>query len=135
MIHSRNNKPAFTLTEVLIALTIFALVATPLFVTEGVIVRGVARTAGLEQRIFLAENFLIDAGAEAGDAQNFTLEKKIPMPETQLKYVRAPVESKSIFKAHTGFLVEKVTIEWLEMGQKKSETITNFINKPERKQQ
>lgn len=133
--HSKNNKPAFTLAEVLIALAIFAMLATPLFITQGVILRGVAHTSLLVQRIFFAENFFINADEQSADKQTFTLEKKIPFPETNLKYSRSPVDSKSQFHSYEGLLVEKVTVEWFEMGQKKSDTLVNFIYKPERKQQ
>ena len=117
------------------ALAIFALLATPLFITQGTIVRGVAHAYSTVQRIFFAENLFIDARAQDAEKQSFTLEKKIPSPQTQLNYSRSPIDKKSAFQAYEGLLVEKVALEWSEMGQKKQDTVVNFMFKPERKKQ
>lgn len=131
----RNNKPAFTLAEVLVALAIFAMLATPLFIAQGVILRGVANSSWLVQRIFFAEKFLTDSNAEDTENNKLTLEKKIQSPDTNMHYSRSPVGSKSQLHEYEGLLVEKVEVNWVEMGQKKADTVLNFIYKPERKQQ
>jgi prepilin-type N-terminal cleavage/methylation domain-containing protein len=135
MIHFRNNKPAFTLLEVLMALAVFAILITPLFITQGTVVKNVASNTRLVQRIFLAENMLIDARAQDSQAQTFTFDKKIIAPETQLNYSRNPVEKKSVFQIYNGLVTEKVSMSWSDMGQKREDSIVTFLYKPERKKQ
>lgn len=135
--HFKNKtvlRPGFTLVEILVALVIFALLATPLIMTQSTILGGVARNAWHVQRMIAAQNFFVDGRQAAHTAPEFTLEKKIASPEAYLRYVRAPVAQGSLAVGYKGLLCEKVTVEWQEMGQKKSDTLVQFIFKPEPKE-
>ena len=114
MIHSKSSS-GFTFIEALLAVAIFGLVMTPLFITQGITLSGVARASRHMHRMFFAHNFLYDARrAVAEDAKDLALEKRVDGLPTQLKYSLGPVDKKSSLKNEHGLHREQIVLTWEE---------------------
>lgn len=125
----------FTLIESLMATAVMAILLTPLLVTQGTILQNLVRAGANLQRIFLAQNFLIDARIEAGESRKFSYEKKIEEPPTQFKYQVEPLAKKTSIKDVEGLVQERVTISW-DMGkQKNQEVLIAYRYQPEPEEQ
>ncbi len=86
------NKQGFSLIEAMLAVTIVALVLTPMFVLENSIFSGVGRMAETFHRALFAQNFLYDAQRnEPTGSTNYTVERKEDKPLTMVRYTLSPV--------------------------------------------
>ncbi|MDR3550557.1 MAG: prepilin-type N-terminal cleavage/methylation domain-containing protein [Candidatus Babeliales bacterium] len=130
MIRSKNNFSGFTLIEAMLSVTVLAILATPLFITQGSVLQAVASYSLHLQRIFYAQNFLYEARNKAADAQKFTLAKKFDNPAMNVKYEVAAIGKKSYLKKIENLVAERLTIEWDQMGQKKKDVMISYLYKP-----
>ncbi len=134
MIHSKNSHGVggFTLIEALMAITILALIITPLFILQGSILRNVTYFSQRLRRVFLAKNFLFEMRIEAEKQQAeqaFALEKKIDEPLTQLAYKREKLSKKSALSSLEDLYVERVTATWEQQGQQLTQEIVSIVHK------
>lgn len=129
MIRSKNNS-GFTLIEAMLSVAIMAILATPLFVTQGSVLQAVASYSSHLQRIFYAQSFWYEARNKAADARKFTLAKKFDNPAMNVKYEVAAIGKKSYLKKNENVVVERLTIEWDQMGQKKRDVMISYLYKP-----
>jgi prepilin-type N-terminal cleavage/methylation domain-containing protein len=99
MNHFKNANDGFTLIEILFALTIFAMIMTPLFVLQGIITKGVGTWTRNLQRTSRAHNFLIQTMLEQSDAEETNIEKKIPYPKIKLRFSKqkADLQTKKLY--------------------------------------
>ena len=95
---ARIDEDGFTLIEAMLSVTILAILATPLFITQGSVLQAVASYSLHLQRIFYAQNFWQEARNKAADAQKFTLAKKFDNPAMNVKYEVAAIGKKSYLK-------------------------------------
>lgn len=116
--------------EALLSVALLVLLATPIFVAQSAIFFRIMHVVGALQRTYMAQNFLNDARGAAKDAQQFSLEKKIEEPLTQVKYQASLVEKKSTFGSVQGLVHEQVSCTWQELGIKRTDTIVSFLFKP-----
>lgn len=114
MIHS-NNRHGFSLLETIIAMTIVALVVSPLVIMQSTVLRRVVRDSRHMERIFLMCNFLHKARESTPGAT--TSEELVPTPNTQLRYKLMPPRANSSLHAIKGIQIEQVTATWRELGQ------------------
>lgn len=134
MIHSKNHKSGFTLIEVLMAMTITALVLTPIFLIYETVMQRVGVSSKAYDMIVLAKKLLYEAHQKQEQhAQTFSLEKT--ENDITLVYSLAQgVEQKSSLASLIGLHKEMVTLSWNERGQKKREQLVTFVYKqPEQK--
>lgn len=134
MIHSKNHKPGFTLIEVLMAMTITALVLTPIFLIYETVMQRVTVSSQVYDLIVSAKNLLYEARRkQEPQAQSFTLEKK-ENDVTLIYSLAQAVDQKSSLASLTGLHKEMVTLSWTEQGKKKQEQLVTFVYKqPEQK--
>ena len=86
------NKQGFSLIEAMLAVTIVALVLTPMFSLETSIFNGVGRMAETFHRALFAQNFLYDAQRdEPAGSTSYTVERKEDKPLTMLKYTLSAI--------------------------------------------
>jgi len=86
------NEQGFSLIEAMLAVTIIALVLTPMFVLENSIFNGVGRMAETFHRALFAQNFLYIAQRdEPVGSTNYTVERKEEKPLTMIRYTLKPV--------------------------------------------
>jgi prepilin-type N-terminal cleavage/methylation domain-containing protein len=138
MIRSKNRKPGFTLIEVMLAMTITALVITPIFLLYETIASRVSVSSRLSDYLVLCKNFLYQARQKQEPAaQTFSLEKKEAEFNVELTYsLEKGVNEKSSLASLQGLHAEKVTAAWTEQGKKKQEQLVGFVyKKPEPKKQ
>ena len=135
MIVSKNNV-GFTLIEVLLALAIIGLVLTPIFLTQSNVLRRSSYASRMLARILAAKKMLIESEfALAGDAQEFSQQKKIMIPPTLLTYRLRKIPETSALKKFKNVLWESVSFEWTdERGKKKQDQLVTFLYKPEQSQ-
>ena len=133
MIPSKNNS-GFTLIEVMLAIALIAMAMTPLLVMQSSAVRAVAKISTRLQRIFLAENFFIEARAEAGDEKNFSLDKKIESLDTQLVFERKSIDSKSSLAKIDNLVLDRIQASWQDNNKQQKEVLVSLrYNKPQSK--
>lgn len=133
MIHFKNRN-GFTLIEAMIAVAIAAIILTPLFILQGVVLQNVDRVSRKLHRIFFAEDFLYEARRSmVPEIRVFTLEKKIDDPATVLQYKFGPLDKKSALGAINNLHVERVTITWQDQRRQREEQLIRFVYKPEQK--
>lgn len=133
MTHFKNHS-AFTLIEAMFAIAITAIVLTPLFILQGIVLQQISRASYKVERIFLAQQFMYEAKrAMPLDTREFTLEKKIDNPPTFLKYEIRPISPQSSLAQINDLYIEYVTILWKDETQHKQNKIVNFVYKPKHK--
>lgn len=127
MIHSKNLK-GFTLIEVLLALSLMAMILTPILISQNTIMFSVGYLKGQLERIILAKNYLITAHKNILENKQ-TGPRSIEDPQTTLTY-KQEKSSGVIAKNFKDTYREKVIIEWTENNIKHQETIVSFLFKP-----
>jgi prepilin-type N-terminal cleavage/methylation domain-containing protein len=135
MIHFKNHN-GFTLIETIIALAITALVLTPIFIMQSMIMQRVSRDSLNFDMMIDCKALLHEARQkQEPDAQEFTLEKLGTEFGAQVKYeLYKGVDQKSSLASLPGLHREVVTVEWTELGQKQQERLVTFVyKKPEQK--
>ncbi len=131
MIHFKNRR-GFTLIEAMVAVAIAAIILTPLFILQGVVLQNVGRMSRTLHRIFWAQHFLYEARRiKDPEVRDFTLEKKIEDPECVLKYELKAVAKKSSLSQIADIRKEQVTITWQDQRRTREEQIISFVYKPE----
>jgi prepilin-type N-terminal cleavage/methylation domain-containing protein len=126
------NHSGFTLIEVMAALAVFALVATPIFLLESFMTQKVATSSRRMERLVEAKNFLCDARIawqKAGGEPQST-QKAFEKKGLTLRYVPKKVSGSSALKAVYSLYQERVTIEWKDMSGKRIEELISFIMVP-----
>ena len=130
MIHSKNHS-GFTLIEVLLALSIMAMILSPILISQSSIIFSVGYFKDQLQRTFLAKNYLAVAHRHTSENKKIgplTIEN----PPTTLSY-SLDKTSGSIAKQFKDIYRETVHIEWTENTIKRHDTLISFIFKPEKK--
>jgi prepilin-type N-terminal cleavage/methylation domain-containing protein len=134
MIHSKKHKNGFTLIEVVMAMTITALVMSPIFIIYGTILQFVNRSSQEFDYMLLCKNVLYEARQKQDpEAQEFSFDKAETDFEATLIYsLGKGVDPKSSLTSLQGLHRELVTVSWVEQGVKKQDTLVTFIyKKPE----
>jgi prepilin-type N-terminal cleavage/methylation domain-containing protein len=128
MIHSK-NKNGFTLIETLIALSMMAMVLTPIFVSQSNIMVTLGMFRNRFRRINIAKNFMVHA-------QRNNLEDKVTPPDTiddpptKFIYTREKA-SGPIAKQFKDVYKEVVRIEWKDDGIVRQDALVSFVFKSE----
>jgi len=104
---------------------------TPLIISQGTIVQSVARISVRLQRIFFAQNFFMDARAEAEDKVPFALDKKVDSPGTKLAFERKSVDSKSSLAKIKNLVLDRIEASWDEQNRKQKEVLVSLMYKPQ----
>jgi prepilin-type N-terminal cleavage/methylation domain-containing protein len=136
MIHSKNHKNGFTLVEVVLAMSIAALVLTPVFIMLSTIIQRVDRSSKAFNYILLCSNLLYQARQQQEpDAQTFSLDKaEIDFDATLTYSLEKGVDQKSSLASLQGLHKELVKVSWTEQDKKKQEQLITFVyKKPEQK--
>jgi prepilin-type N-terminal cleavage/methylation domain-containing protein len=136
MIHSKNHKNGFTLIEVVLAMTIAALVLTPVFIMLSTIIQRVDRSSKAFNYILLCSNLLHQARQQQDpEAQTFSLDKaEIDFDATLTYSLEKGVDQKSSLASLQGLHKELVKVSWTEQDKKKQEQLITFVyKKPEQK--
>lgn len=126
------NRSGFTLVEVMAALAIFALVATPIFLLESSMARRVANSSRRFERISLAKNFLYDARIawQKSGEEPKSIEKVLEKQGLKLRYEPKKVSGSSVLKSVYGLYCERVTIEWKDVTGKQHEDLVAYLVVP-----
>ena len=127
------NHDGFTLIEAMLAITIAALVLTPVFILQGTVLQSIMRLSHRIERLFLAQQFLYEARSIKPEAREFSLDKKIEEPQTILKYTMTSVPKKSQLANVPGLRIERVTVKWQDQGIERQDRLISFVYKPEQK--
>ena len=126
------NSPGFTLIEAMLSIALIAVVMTPLMITQGSVVQAVSRISLQLQRIFFAENFFVDAQAQAADKKKFSLDKKIEDPSTTITFERKAIDAKSSLAKVENVVLDRITASWNEESKKRKEVLVLLhYNKPQ----
>lgn len=136
MIHFKNHKRGFTLIEVVLAMSIAALVLTPILTILSTIIQRVDRSSKAFDYILLCKNLLYEARQkQEPDAQNFSLDKTDVDSGAVLTYsFEKSVDPKSSLASLQGLHKELVTVAWKERDKKRQEQLVTFVyKKPEQK--
>lgn len=128
MIHFKNNNDAFSLIEALLAIAIVGIVLTPLFILQGTLLRSISRLSFQIHRIYEGETFLLEMQLHEEQKK----EKKIDDPETTILYERLPFRKaeKDMFR---DMYLERVTMNWFEDRNKRTDAIAMLLFEPEQK--
>lgn len=127
------NHDGFTLIEAMLAITIAALVLTPVFILQGTVLQSIMRLSHRIERLFLAQQFLYESRNIKPEAREFSLDKKIEEPQTILKYTMTSVPKKSQLANVPGLRIERVTVKWQDQGIERQDRLISFVYKPEQK--
>jgi len=136
MIHSKNHKRGFTLIEVVLAMSIAALVFTPIFIMLSTIVQRVDRSSKAFDYILLCKDLLYGARQKQDpEAKEFSLDKTEAVFDATLTYsLEKDIDAKSSLASLQGLHREMVKVSWTERDQKKQERLVTFVyKKPEQK--
>lgn len=126
----RSSK-GFTLIEVLIALAVFALVMTPILVTQTSIVERIARSSHQLARYIAAESLLMENAVLRKHDQKVIAQQNVQASPALLRYqTKEPSES---LKKYKGIVTEQVIIEWTDNKRKRTDTLVCLAFKPEEK--
>lgn len=132
MIRFKNhNNNGFTLIETVLAMSIAALVFTPMIIILSTVIQRVDRYATQFNYILLGKNLLYEARQKQDpDAQTFSLDKPaIDFGPTVTYSLEKGVDQKSSLASVQGLHKEFVTISWTEQERKKSEQLITFVYK------
>ena len=127
------NHDGFTLIEAMLAITIAALVLTPVFILQGTVLQSIMRLSHRIERLFLAQQFLYESRNIKPEAREFSLDKKIEEPQAILKYTMTSVPKKSQLANVPGLRIERVTVKWQDQGIERQDRLISFVYKPEQK--
>ena len=130
MIHSKNND-GFTLIEVLLAMSLMAMVLTPIFISQNTIMFSVGIFRDRFERITQAKNYLARAHKNALEDKK-TGPSTIEDPQTTLTYTQSKA-SGATAKQFKDIYRETVKIEWTEGTNKRQDMLVCFVFKPEKK--
>jgi prepilin-type N-terminal cleavage/methylation domain-containing protein len=131
MMYFRNNQ-GFSLIEAMLAVTIIALVLTPMFMLENSIFHGVGRMAETFHRALFAQNFLYYAQRdEPANSTNYTLERKEEKPLTMVRYTLSSLAKGSSLALVKRLFKQQVEASGLEKASPKATRIL-FMFRPDR---
>lgn len=137
MIHFKShNSRGFTLIETVLAMSIAALVFTPMITILSTVIQRVDRYAKEFNYVLLGRNLLYEARQKQDpDAQTFSLDKPAVDFGPALSYsLEKGVDQKSSLASVQGLHKESVKISWKEQERKKHEQLITFVYKqPEQK--
>lgn len=120
------NKSGFTLIEAMLAIALIGIVMTPILITQGSVVQAVSRISMRLQRIFFAQNFFIEAQAEADDERKFALDRKVDFPVTRLAFERKPVDGKSSLSKINNLIMDRIEASWTDENKQQKEVLVQF---------
>ena len=127
MIHSKSNN-GFTLIEVLLALSLMAMILTPILISENSIMLSVGNFRGRLDRITMAKNYLVHAHKNALEDKK-TGPMTVEDPQTTLTYKQSKASGPTA-KVFKDIYRETVTIEWTEGNDKRRDVLVSFVFKP-----
>lgn len=136
MIHFKNHKRGFTLIETVLAMSIAALVFTPIFIMLSTIIQRVDKSSKAFDYILLCKNLLFEARQKQDpDAQTFSLDKaEIDFDATLTYSLEKGIDQKSSLASLQGLHTEMVKVSWTEQDKKKQDRLVTFVyKKPEQK--
>jgi prepilin-type N-terminal cleavage/methylation domain-containing protein len=131
-IFSGDKKGAgFTLIEVLLAISIFLLVMTPILTLEGLLLTQATRHSRALQRLLTAESLMMENRILARYGKNPLNSKKLEYPPATITYQIKDVAGD--LKAFKGVRLETVTIESKERNKKRIERLVSFVPAEEKR--
>ncbi len=125
MTNFKNHKNAagFTLIEVVIAIALVAFVTVALLNLQGGLLKNTYRARDALRRIMLLVTFLHDQHKLILEGKEPVKEKSIDEPVTRFKYAaKRPAQGSPLGKIED-LVIEQVTAEWTDRGQKRSEDL------------
>jgi prepilin-type N-terminal cleavage/methylation domain-containing protein len=134
MLRSKNHN-GFTLIEALLATVVMGLLLSPMIITESSIFQRVVRLSQQFERFFQAQDFLYQTRRSVPkDARQFKIEKKVTKPTTTLRYELMEPQGDSTLTSVRNILLERVSWEWTEGKNKRTESMVTLIYKPKGKE-
>ena len=130
MIHSKSND-GFTLIEVLLALSLMAMILTPILISQSSIMFQIGMFRERFRRVSIAKNYLAHAHKNALEDKK-TVPLTVDDPPTTLTY-RQDKASGTITKIFKDVYRETVRIEWTEGTNKRQDVLVSFVFEPEKK--
>ena len=131
MTNLKNHKRyGFSLIEVLIALSIAAIVFAPILISYGTALRGVGYYVQLLERIRFAQNFLIDRARQMRLTKETSkkVEQAISDPEMKLTFVQDTPPKESSLSSIADLQRQRITMKW---GNNVEEQIVTFVYLPQ----
>lgn len=129
--HFKNND-GFTLIETLMTVAIMGMLLAPLMISEGSIISYVSTMSQEYARMLAAKSFLVGSRLSSSD------DKKVaPKSDEDLKATLTYSLEKlsgDWEKKFKGLKREKVTIEWQDGINRRTDTMISFIFKPEKEE-
>ena len=120
--------------EVVIAIALVALVTVALLNLQTRLLRNTYRARDSMQRSMLLTTFLRDQQRAVLEGREPAREQTIDTPPTRLTYRAQPPAGGSPLAKIKGLVVERVTAEWTELGQKRSERLLSLRVEPVKEQ-
>jgi prepilin-type N-terminal cleavage/methylation domain-containing protein len=130
MIHLKTHS-GFTLIEVLLALSLMAMILTPILISQNTIMFSVGNFKNHLQRILIAKNYLMQAHKNALEDKKIA-PRSIDEPTTILTYKQEKLTG-AMTKQFKDIRRETVVIEWTENNIKRQDVLVSFTFKPEKK--
>jgi prepilin-type N-terminal cleavage/methylation domain-containing protein len=129
MIHFK-NRSGFTLVESAIAMTIAALLLTPMLIIFSTILQRVDKYTALYDGMMVCKKLLCQARQkQEEDTQSFALQHTENDGTTVAYVLEKGVDKQSSLAAVVGLHKEVVTVEWMERGEKKKDQLVTFVYK------
>lgn len=122
-------KSGFTLVEVLVTLTIVALLVTPLMIWLSTLMNQVTTQAHAYARIVAAHEFLF--AHQAGADEDLPKEKKIPRLRSTLTYTSKTPSNSSAVQSYKGVTQEQVAISWKRGNKTYTDNLITFAYVPQ----
>ncbi len=136
MIHFKNRKSGFTLIETVLAMSIAALVFTPILIILTTVIQRVNKYATEYNYLLMGKTVLYESRQKQDpDAQTFSFDKQATDFGPSISYsLEKSVDQKSSLAALQVLHRESVKISWTEQERKKHEELVTFVYKqPEQK--
>lgn len=115
--------------EVLLTMTLVALVATPIIIQQSALVRNADRASRKAAALQAAQLFLYEteASLQPGTTTHEAQKKLDDAYETSLQFRRIAISAQSTFGNFSNLVQDQVICSWMESGQKRQETVLFFL--------
>lgn len=126
----------FSLIEVMIAIAVFAIVMSPLFILQGSTYTRLVRGARDLHRMWFAQEVMQRTQEKIkSDTISFTVDESKEFPKTALRYEISHVTQDSPFASLKDLYVESVSLRWSVDGKDRADRLVTFVFKPQPKKQ
>jgi len=122
-----------TLMSVMFSLAIAGTVLTPIFISQGSAMERILQESQAVLRLFAAQQFLYDAEiAHAHDAQ-MPAQKEITNPRMRISFSESEPQKKSALSRFSDIVVRKVSWQWQERHEQKTDQLISLVYKRKEK--